>query len=38
VCAGKKSGREEKLASGRTHGVGVGREKQARKPTPEAYR
>ena len=24
VCAGKKIGREEKLASGRTHGVGVG--------------
>ena len=38
VYAGKKTGREEKLASGKTHGVGVGREKQARKPTLEAYR
>ena len=34
---GGKSGRGEKLASGKTHGVGVGREKQARKPIPEAY-
>ena len=34
---GGKSGRGEKQASGKTHGVGVGREKQARKPIPEAY-
>ena len=33
-----KTGRGEKLASGKTHSVGVGREKQARKPTLEAYR
>ena len=38
ICCGEKNGREEKLASGKTHGVGVGREKQVRKPTPEAYR
>lgn len=34
---GGKSGRGEKQASGKTHDVGVGREKQAEKPTPEAY-
>ena len=34
---GKKSGRGKKKASGKTHGVGVGKEKQARKPTPEDY-
>ena len=33
----EKTGREEKLASGKTHSVGVGKEKQARKPTPEDY-
>ena len=37
VCAGEKTGREEKLASGKNHSVGVEKEKQARKPTPEAY-
>ena len=35
---GEKSGRGEKVASGKTHGVGAGREKQARKTIPEAYR
>jgi len=35
---GEKSGRGEKVASGKTHDVGVGREKQARKPTLEACR
>ncbi len=34
---GGKSGRGEKQASGKTHDVGVGREKQVEKPTPEAY-
>ena len=34
---GGKSGLGEKQASGKTHDVGVGREKQAEKPTPEAY-
>ena len=39
LCASllTQSGRGEKLASGKTHDVGVGREKQARKPTLEAY-
>lgn len=37
-CCGGKIGREEKLASGKPHGVGAGREKQARKTIPEAYR
>ena len=39
LCASllTQSGRGEKLASGKTHDVGVGREKQAEKPTPEAY-
>ena len=31
---GEKSGRGEKLASGKTHGVGVGRKKQAGKTHP----
>jgi len=33
---GGKSGRGEKQASGKTHDVGVGGEKQARKTKPEA--
>lgn len=37
-CCGGKIGREEKLASGKTHDVGVEKEKQARKPTLEACR
>ena len=39
LCASllTQSGRGEKQASGKTHDVGVGREKQAEKPTPEAY-
>ena len=37
ACAGEKTGRGEELASGKTHSVGVGREKQAGKPTSEAY-
>lgn len=39
LCASllTQSGRGEKQASGKTHDVGVGREKQARKPTLEAY-
>ena len=35
---GEKSGRGEKVASGKTHDVGVEKEKQARKPTLEACR
>ena len=39
LCASllTQSGRGEKVASRKTHDVGVGREKQARKPTLEAY-
>ncbi len=39
LCASllTQSGRGEKQASGKTHSLGVGGEKQARKPTPEAY-
>ena len=33
-----QSGRGEKVASGKTHDVGVEKEKQARKTIPEAYR
>ena len=33
----EKNGRGRKDASGKTHGVGAGREKQAEKPTLEAY-
>lgn len=38
ICCGEKSGRGEKLASRKPHSVGVEKEKQARNPTPEAYR
>ena len=37
ICCEEKTGRGEELASGKTHSVGVEKEKQARKPTPEAY-
>ena len=33
----EKNGRGRKDASGKTHGVGAGREKQAENPTLEAY-
>ena len=33
-----KTGRGSRKESGKTHGVGVGEQKQARKPTPEANR
>ena len=33
----EKNGRGRKDASGKTRGVGAGREKQAEKPTLEAY-
>ena len=35
---GAETGRESRKISGETHGVGVGEEKQAEKPTPEANR
>ena len=40
LCASllTQTGRGEKLASGKTHSVGAGREKQAGKTTLEAYR
>ena len=40
LCASllTQSGRGEKVASGKTHDVGVEKEKQARKPTLEACR
>ena len=36
--SGEKTGREEEDTSGKTHGVGLGREKQAGKPKPETNR
>jgi len=36
LSCGEKSGCGREEVSGKTHGVGVGEEKQAGKPTPEA--
>lgn len=36
--SGEKTGRVGEETRGKTHGVGLGREKQARKPKPETNR
>ena len=38
ICRGEETGRGSRKVGGKTHGVGVGEEKQARKPTLEANR